>query len=219
MRPDISLELARRISQKVNAAWADNSLLEAVTPVTADLLRYWFTEPYLTERPMNFHEGQRQSILNVIYLHEVLKVKSVREMYDRVAPDLLGEVDLAALAKAKYSFPKYAVKMATGTGKTWVMHALMLWQFLNACHEEELTGRYTRHFLVVAPGLIVYSRLLDAYKGRLRPAGTERDVQTNDFHRNAALFLPPAYRDEAFSFIENNTVSKDDGIGRKVTGN
>ena len=47
MRPDISLELARRISQKVNAAWADNSLLEAVTPVTADLLRYWFTEPYL----------------------------------------------------------------------------------------------------------------------------------------------------------------------------
>ena len=125
MRPDISLELARRISQKVNAAWADNSLLEAVTPVTADLLRYWFTEPYLTERPMNFHEGQRQSILNVIYLHEVLKVKSVREMYDRVAPDLLGEVDLAALAKAKYSFPKYAVKMATGTGKTLVARGLI----------------------------------------------------------------------------------------------
>ena len=117
MKPDISLELARRLNEQVQTAWADGSMLEAVTPVTADLLRYWFNEPY-TNREMNFHEGQRQSILNVIYLHEVLKVKSVREVYDRVAPDLLGEVDLAALAKAKYSFPKYAVKMATGTGKT-----------------------------------------------------------------------------------------------------
>ena len=217
MKPDISLELARRLNEQVQTAWADGSMLEAVTSVTADLLRYWFTEPYVDERPCNFHEGQRQSILNIIYLHEVLHVQTVLDVYEQVAPDLLPEADLGTLAQEKYSFPKYAVKMATGTGKTWVMHALMLWQFLNARREETPSGRYTRHFLVVAPGLIVYDRLLDAYCGRLRPGTAERDVQTNDFHRNAELFLPPAYREEAFSFIETNTADKDN-IGRKVTG-
>ncbi|MGI6218687.1 MAG: DEAD/DEAH box helicase family protein [Bacteroidaceae bacterium] len=212
-----SLELAKRLTAQVNAAFADGSMLEAVTPTTADLLKYWFTEPYVDERTMNFHEGQRQAILNIIYLHEVLRVESVRHIYERAAPELLVETDLAMLAREKYCLPKYAVKMATGTGKTWVMHALMLWQFLNAQHEDRPSGRYTRHFLVVAPGLIVYDRLLDAYLGRIVPGTAERDVRTNDFYRNQDLFLPPAYRDEAFSFIENNTVTKED-IGRKVTG-
>ncbi|MEI2642174.1 MAG: DEAD/DEAH box helicase family protein [Candidatus Nanopelagicales bacterium] len=27
--------------------------------------------------------------------------------------------------------PKYCFKMATGTGKTWVLQALMIWQLLN----------------------------------------------------------------------------------------
>lgn len=218
MKPDISLELARRLNEQVQTAWADGSMLEAVTPVTADLLRYWFTEPYVDERSCNFHEGQRQAILNIVYLHEVLRVQTVLDIYEQVAPDLLAEADLAQLAQEKYSFPKYAVKMATGTGKTWVMHALLLWQLLNARREETPSGRYTRHFLVVAPGLIVYDRLLDAYKGRLCPGTAERDVRTNDFHRSAELFLPPAYREEAFAFIEANTVSKEEGIGRKVTG-
>ena len=217
MKPDISLELARRLTARADAAFRDGTLLQAVTPVTADLLRYWFTEPYVDERPFNFHEGQRLAILNVIYLHEVLRVQTVSDIYEQVAPELLAEADLEQLAQEKYSFPKYAVKMATGTGKTWVMHALLLWQLLNARREDTPSGRYTRHFLIVAPGLIVYDRLLDAYKGRLRPGSAERDVSTNDFHRNAGLFLPPAYREEAFAFIETNTVSKEDGIGRKVT--
>lgn len=217
MKPDISLELSRRVGERANAAFAGGTMLEAVTPVTAELLKYWFTPPYVDERPANFHEGQRQAILNVIYLHEVLRVRTVVQIYEKVAPDLLAEADLGLLAREKYSLPKYAVKMATGTGKTWVMHALVLWQFLNVLHEDVPGGRFVRHFLVVAPGLIVYDRLLDAYKGRVRPGTTERDVLDNDFHRNAALFLPPAYREEAFSFIEGNTVEKEE-IGRKVTG-
>ena len=214
----VSLELARRLAARADAAFRDGTMLQAVTPVTADLLRYWFTEPYVDERSYNFHEGQRQSILNIIYLHEVLCVQTVLDIYEQVAPDLLAEADLASLRQEKYSFPKYAVKMATGTGKTWVMHALLLWQLLNARREDAPSGRYAKHFLIVAPGLIVYDRLLDAYKGRLCPGTAERDVRTNDFHRSAELFLPPAYREEAFSFIETNTVSKEDGIGRKVTG-
>ncbi|MBP3553322.1 MAG: DEAD/DEAH box helicase family protein [Bacteroidaceae bacterium] len=218
MKTDISLELAHRLSADVNAAFADGSMMEAVTPVTADLLRYWFTEAYMNERRFNFHDGQRQSILNVIYLHEVLKVESVSEIYEKAAPDLMVEADMEAFCKEKYNIPKYAVKMATGTGKTWVMHALLLWQMLNARHEEEKSGRYTKNFLIVAPGLVVYDRLLDAYLGRLKPGSNERDPSTNDFYRNQELFIPPQYRDEVFGFIQNNVVSKEDGIGRKITG-
>lgn len=218
MRTDISLELAKRLSEEVNAAFADGSMLEAVTPITADLLRFWFTEAYMNERRFNFHQGQRQSILNIIYLHEVLKITSVSEIYERAAADLMAEADMEAFSKEKYNIPKYAVKMATGTGKTWVMHALLLWQMLNARHEEERSGRYTKNFLIVAPGLVVYDRLLDAYLGRLKPESNERDPYTNDYHRNKELFIPPLYRDEVFSFIQNNVVSKEDGIGRKITG-
>ena len=218
MRTDISLELAKHLSAEVKVAFEDGSMMEAVTPVTADLLRYWFTEAYMNERRFNFHQGQRQSILNIIYLHEVLKITSVSEIYEKAAPDLMAEADMEAFSKEKYNIPKYAVKMATGTGKTWVMHALLLWQVLNARHEEEESGRYTKNFLIVAPGLVVYDRLLDAYLGRLKPGSNERDPFTNDFYRNQDLFIPPQYRDEVFGFIQNNVVSKEDGIGRKITG-
>lgn len=218
MRTDISLELAKHLSAEVNAAFEDGSMLEAVTPVTADLLRYWFTEAYMNERTFNFHQGQRQSILNIIYLHEVLKITSVSEIYEKAAPTLMAEADLEAFSKEKYNIPKYAVKMATGTGKTWVMHALLLWQMLNARHEENKSGRYTKNFLIVAPGLVVYDRLLDAYLGRLKPGSNERNPFTNDFYRNQDLFIPPQYRDEVFGFIQNNVVSKEDGIGQKITG-
>lgn len=218
MRTDISLELARHLSAEVNAAFEDGSMMEVVTPVTADLLRYWFTEAYMNERRFNFHQGQRQSILNIIYLHEVLKTTSVSEIYEKAAPDLMAEADMEAFSKEKYNIPKYAVKMATGTGKTWVMHAILLWQMLNARHEEERSGRYTKNFLIVAPGLVVYDRLQDAYLGRLKPESNERDPSTNDFYRNQDLFIPPQYRDEVFGFIQNNVVSKEDGIGRKITG-
>lgn len=219
MKSDISLELARLLSDKVNHAFDSGEMLASVTPITAELLKYWFTEPYITERPYNFHAGQRQSILNIIYLHEVLHIDKVLDIYERIAPELMPEVNMAVLAKEKYNIPKYAVKMATGTGKTWVMHALLLWQMLNAHHEEVPSGRYTQYFLIVAPGLVVYDRLLDAYMGRLKSGTNERDPQTNDFYRNKELYLPPVYRDEVFGFIQNNVVSKEDGIGKKTTGN
>ncbi|MBP5715788.1 MAG: DEAD/DEAH box helicase family protein [Bacteroidales bacterium] len=217
---ELPLKLAERLSATVNESFASGEMLEKVSPITAELLRYWFCEPFVNERTINFHEGQRQSILNVIYLHEVLKIGNVTDIYTAIVPDLMPLADLTLLAKAKYDFPKYAVKMATGTGKTWVMHALLLWQLLNARHADGVAdNRFTQRFLIVAPGLVVYDRLLDAFKGRLKSgSGTERDPLTNDFRRSQLLFIPPAYRDEVFSFLQNNVVSKEDGIGRKVTG-
>lgn len=218
MSREIPLELAARLTATVNEAFATGEMMEQVTPVTVELLRFWFCEPFTNERGINFHEGQRQAILNAIYLHEVLKISNVMEIYKAVVPEMLPMADLALLGKPKYAFPKYAVKMATGTGKTWVMHALLLWQILNVRHTED-SSRYTQNFLIVAPGLVVYDRLQDAFKGRLKAGGTsERDPMTNDFRKFQDLFIPPVYRDEVFGFLQNNVVSKEDGIGRKVTG-
>lgn len=215
---NISLELAHRLTDVVNAAWKSGEMLEKVTPTTALLLNYWFGEGFCNERARNFHEGQRQAILNIIYLHEVMGENCVMDAYQGIIPELMDRADLAQLAKPKYQMPKYAVKMATGTGKTWVMHALLIWQMLNARHEDVESGRFTQKFLIVAPGLIVYDRLLDAFCGRKKRDEEYRDPQTNDYYMNQDVFIPERYRDEVFSFIQNNVVTKEDGIGRKTTG-
>ena len=213
-----SLELAKRLSEIVNDAWESGELLEQVTPTTQELLKFWFSEEYCSLRSRNFHAGQRQAILNIVYLHEVLKAKNVLDFYEQIMPDMMALSDLATLNQQKYQMPKYAVKMATGTGKTWVMHALLIWQMLNARHEDVKSGRFTKNFLLVAPGLIVYDRLLDAFCGRLKEGTEERDIESNDFYMNQEVFIPVHYRQEVFSFIQNNVVTKEDGIGRKTTG-
>ena len=212
------MELAKRLSETVNAAWESGEMMEQVTPTTQELLKFWFSEEYCSLRNRNFHAGQRQAILNIVYLHEVMGVRNVLEYYEQLTPDLMPLVDLGALSQKKYQMPKYAVKMATGTGKTWVMHALLLWQMLNARHEDVKSGRFTKNFLIVAPGLIVYDRLLDAFCGRMERGKEERNIETNDFYLNQEVFIPVHYRQEVFSFIQNNVVTKEEGIGRKTTG-
>ena len=220
------MELAKRLSETVNAAWESGEMMEQVTPTTQELLKFWFSEEYCSLRNRNFHAGQRQAILNIVYLHEVMGVRNVLEYYEQLTPDLMPLVDLGALSQKKYQMPKYAVKMATGTGKTWVMHALLLWQMLNARREAspnpsqggEMRFRFTKNFLIVAPGLIVYDRLLDAFCGRMERGKEERNIETNDFYLNQEVFIPVHYRQEVFSFIQNNVVTKEEGIGRKTTG-
>jgi type III restriction enzyme len=217
-KDNVSLELAKRLTDMVTAEFDSGQMYGKVTPTTAELLKYWFSTEYCETRKMNFHQGQRQAILNIIYLHEVMGVDDVMDIYKCVAEDLLQTADLGQLAQQKYQMPKYAVKMATGTGKTWVMHALFLWQMLNARHEDMPSGRFTKNFLIVAPGLIVYDRLKDAFCGRIKRGEEQRNLETNDFYYNQELFIPLHYRQEVFSFIQNNVVTKEDGIGRKTTG-
>jgi len=114
-------------------------------------------------RNFNFHEGQWQAILNTIYVHEILKAKNVHDLYMSILPELLAEMDLLDLKKDKYNHPMYCIKMATGTGKTWVLSALLIWQYLNSKHEESSSRLFTKNFLLVAPGIIVYERLLPEF--------------------------------------------------------
>ena len=45
-------------------------IYERVTPLTTELLRWWFGDDTCQSRRFNFHPGQRQAILNVIAAHE-----------------------------------------------------------------------------------------------------------------------------------------------------
>ena len=185
----IPLKLAAAITAVVKAEWESGEFLEKVSPITRDLLRFWDPEGSFSDlRHFNFHIGQWQAILNSIYIHEVLKIKNVQDTYMTIEPQLLQEMDLIDMQKDKYSHPKYCIKMATGTGKTWVMHALLIWQYLNAKNEETPSGNYSKNFLFIAPGLIVYERLLDAYLGKVQENG-QRDVETSDLKVFEDIFI------------------------------
>lgn len=210
---NIPLKLAEVITAIVNAEWESGEFLEKVTPITKDLLRFWDPEGSFSDlRNFNFHIGQWQAILNTIYIHEVLKLKNVQDIYMAINSELLAEIDLIDMQKDKYSHPKYCIKMATGTGKTWVMHALLIWQYLNAKNEDTPSGNYSKNFLFVAPGLIVYERLLDAYIGKVQENG-QRDIETSDLKMFEDIFIPESYKQEVFGFVQN-AVCKKEEIGK-----
>ena len=220
------LALADALSIKTNALCLHleegvADILDLVTPTTADLLKWWFGAEMVAARPsLNFHAGQRQAILNAIVAHEVLGCATLKDFYLQVAPDaLLGGKRLAEVSEAKHTHPKYCLKMATGTGKTWVLQALMVWQLLNktaALEAGQEDSRFTRNFLIVAPGLIVYERLLDAFLGKTRDG--VREFASSDVALYADLFIPEPYRERVFGFVRGNTCRKED-IGLKATGN
>ena len=213
---EFPLKFAASLTDVVNDSYVNGEMLAKVTPITRDLLRYWFSDTFTEVRKFNFHLGQRQAILNTIYIHEILKTKNVFDVYNIVDEEILSEMGITEISSAKYNYPKYCMKMATGTGKTWVMHALMIWQYLNAKHEETSSGNYSKNFLLVAPGLIVYERLLDAYLGK-EIDDRSRNFETSDFFKFQELFIPDAYKDMLFSFIQNSVVKKDE-ISKKVLG-
>ena len=209
----ISARLAEATNDVVEGA--PSIFTENVTPVTSELIRYWFHRDYCAMRNLNFHQGQRDAILAIIYAHEVLGTSTLAELYREIAPDamLSGEL-LGEVTDARNAHPKYAAKMATGTGKTWVLNALLIWQHLNA-RANPSDVRFTSNFLLVAPGLIVYDRLLDSFQGRIVEGS--RVFETSDIYGQRDLFVPDTHRQQVFGFLQSSVVTKKD-IGRKVTG-
>jgi type III restriction enzyme len=213
----MQLPLVKSLTPRLQAECAglesgNAPILEKVTPVTADLLRWWFQQDCCDARAVNFHEGQRQAILNTIYAHEILQPANLKELYEAVAAESwLGVKKWEEVLRSNH--PKYCLKMATGTGKTWVLQALLYWQLLNAARLPD-DKRFTRNFLAVTPGLIVYGRLLDAFLGKERQG--QRDFASSDLARFKDLFVPDSYRDEVFRFVQGNVCTKED-LGTKVT--
>ena len=119
-----------------------------VTPDTARLLQYWRHHKFNNIRPFFC---QVEAIETVIWLTEV-------------APKMgkTGKIFLDRLTNANNDanpeLMRLALKLATGAGKTTVMAMLIAWQTINALRKPN-SRKFTRGFLIVAPGLTIKDRL------------------------------------------------------------
>ena len=119
-----------------------------VTPETQRLLQHWRHHEFSSFRPFFC---QVEAAETVIWLTEV--APGLRET-GRSRLDYLAN----ASQEANPELVRWALKMATGAGKTTVMAMLIAWQTVNAVRHPRST-RFTRGFLVVAPGITIKDRL------------------------------------------------------------
>jgi len=124
----------------------------AITDTTRTLLDWWFAPDghRIRGRKFRYHPFQQEAIETLIYLYEIKKVRRQKALIETYA----NEADLQLLQNDTFS--RYALKMATGTGKTKVMSLAIAWQYFNALLEG---GDCALTSLIVAPNVIVFERL------------------------------------------------------------
>ena len=139
-------------------AWHDNGYKD-VTGTTKELLNYWLKSDHhqADGSLFSYRYFQREAIETLIYLWEVQRIRSRKELLERYAPAL--DISLPAYD----DFVRLAIKMATGSGKTKVMSLVIAWQYLNAVREE--SPEYAKTFLLIAPNVIVFERLKTDFEG------------------------------------------------------
>lgn len=156
----------RKITDKSN--WG-------VTPETARLLDHWRNHKFNDIRPFFC---QIEAIETAIWLTEVAPnagkmgasfIEHLTDSNKEANPELF----------------RLALKLATGAGKTAVMAMLIAWQTINAVRRPQ-SKRFTRGFLIVAPGITIKDRLRvlqpndpDSYyaERELVPADMLEDIQ------------------------------------------
>lgn len=136
--------------------------------VTRRLLEWWFERD--EERKAlgrRFFFCQQEAVETVIYLYEVQGKRKMPE-----TGDLL----------------RYALKLATGTGKTIIMALFVAWATL---HKRKVSGSsLSANFLVLVPNLTVRDRVSGVPRGDgLDPAGEQNLYDAFDM-------VPPEYREE-----------------------
>ena len=119
-----------------------------VTPETARLLQHWRRQEVSGIRPFFC---QVEAVETLIWLTEV--APRLGEVGKRLL-DTLAD----ASTEANPGLERLALKMATGAGKTTVMAMIIAWQTVNAVRRPN-SRRFTRGFLVMAPGITIKDRL------------------------------------------------------------
>jgi len=136
--------------------------------VTRRLLEWWFERDEERKAKANhFFFCQQEAIETVIYLYEVQNRRKMPETGDLV---------------------RYALKLATGTGKTVIMAMLITWSTL---HKRKVSGsQLTNHFLVLVPNLTVRDRVSGVPRGDGIDPGGEHNLY------KAFDVVPPEYEGE-----------------------
>ena len=185
MRPIEILKPVQRCPSKAYLAnefrkalftWREQGYPE-ITPTTKRLLQYWFEEDHIVEvEPFTFWFCQREAIETLIYVYEVMKRRNFIDM----ARDF-GAGPIQGYDPSYDQYPLYAFKMATGSGKTFVMALAIVWSYFN--HKKENKDDYTSKFLLIAGEKnVIYDRLC-------------RDFKDGKIFRDLPL-IPPEWQEE-----------------------
>lgn len=142
--------------------------------VTTRLLEWWFgREEERTAELKRFFFCQQEAVESVIYLYE---------------------------AKRRFKMPgtddplRYALKLATGTGKTIVMALLVVWSTL---HKRKVSGSsLSTNFLVLVPNLTVRDRVRGIDERTGLPTGAGLDLSSPENLYEEFDMIPPEYREE-----------------------
>ena len=153
--------LVAKIRQEVYA-WRNNGYPGA-SATSISLLRWWFETEHLIENsdgtlsPFRYYFAQREAVETVIWLHDV---RQARDKFDLLRYSSIKELSPAMFDE---DWPRYALKMATGAGKTKVLSLLIAWSFFHKLYEVDSV--LSRNFLVIAPNIIVLDRLRADFDG------------------------------------------------------
>jgi type III restriction enzyme len=106
--------------------WAEGGY-KGATNTSKILLNYWFhTDHRLPDgRKFEYYYFQKEALQTLIYIYEVAQKRRHKELIESYAtvPNLrLLQYDI---------FPRYCLKLATGTGKTKVIALAIAWQYFN----------------------------------------------------------------------------------------
>jgi len=163
--------------------WRDSEY-SGVSDTTKALLGFWFKPGghKINDAVFQYYFAQREAIESIIYLYEAVKA---RDKYELMRFDSSGRISTGMFPE---TWPRYVVKMATGTGKTKVLSLVLVWSYFHKLYEPE--SYLSRNFLIIAPNIIVLNRLrkdFDKFKifgeDPLIPENgyADRDWK-NDFH-------------------------------------
>jgi len=184
----IPIELLHPEQRRPSKAYLVNELRKAVftwreqgypglTSTTKRLLQFWFSEDHIVNNePFEFWFCQREAIETLIYVYEVIKKRNFIDM----ARDF-GAGPIQGYDPTYDQYPLYAFKMATGSGKTYVMALAIIWSYFN--HKKENKEDYTSKFLLIAGEKnVIYDRLY-------------RDFKDGKIFRELPL-IPPEWEDD-----------------------
>ena len=203
-RRESSLLLVPKIREAVDA-WR-NGGYEGASAVTKRLFEYWFEEEHAVtgfDKPFRYHFCQREAVETIAWLVEIVGEHDIQKLIRAYATifkkDLFtdniefstrmdGQRRLRRYvpelnAEGEQELPpenlrRFAFKMATGAGKTWVMAMIIVWARF---HRQRVpASELSTNFLVVAPNVIVYQRL-------------EKDFASNRIFHELPL-VPPEWK-------------------------
>ena len=173
-----------------------------VTPETERLLKHWRNHNSSNYRPFFC---QVEAVETIIWLTEV--APNLGQLGRRILDRLEN-----ANSEANPELFRMALKMATGAGKTTVMAMLIAWQTINAVRHPQ-SSRFTRGFLIVAPGITIKDRLRVLKPNDPDSYYATRDLVPNDLRpdlKKASIVITNYH---AFKLREIMDVS---GTGRRL---